>query len=1399
MKTHSFQLAIAGFVFLAINASATMRYVDLNSTNATPPYTDWGIAATNIQDAIDAASPGDQIRVTNGVYQAGGRVVDGAMMNRVAVTKAVMVQSVNGPEVTVIEGYQVPDTINDDGSVRCVYLANGATLMGFTLANGATLSFGDLDREQSGGGVWCESTSAVVSNCVLNGNSAFNNGGGAYQGTLIHCTLTDNWAGNYGGGAYHGALTNCLLAGNTAFNGGGAYGGMLNGCALTDNSAALGGGAYQGTLTNCTLTANPAWGGGGAYLSALNNCLLTGNSADEYGGGVYGGTLINCTLAGNWAGDNSGGPQPSGSGAGTESNGGGGGGNTGYGGGAYGGMFKSCTFSNNWASDGGGAYYGTLNNCVLTGNWADNNGGGTYQGTLNNCRLADNWAYNGGGSYYGKLNNCTLNTNSASYQGGGACYGTLTTCTFTGNSADYGGGADSSTLNNCTLTGNSAYEGGGVSQATLNNCTLFDNTAYYGGGADFSTLKDCTLNANSASQQGAGAYGGTLTACTLTGGSAYSGGGADYSTLTNCTFAGNSAQYGGGACDCTLDNCTFNTNSAYYGGGAYDGTFNKCTFTGNTGQYGGGAYYGTLTNCTLTGNSAYYGGGACYGEMDNCTFKGNSADGYGGGAYYGTLNNCVLTDNSAEYGGGAGYNTLNNCTLTGNSAYEGGGAYQGALNNCIVYYNIAPSGPNYYGSSLNFCCTTPLPSEGNGNITDNPQLASLSHISATSPCRGTGSAMYASGVDIDGEAWASPPSIGCDEYHAGAVTGPLTVAIRATYTLLATGIEDDFTAQIEGRVSASQWEFDDGTVVSNRPYASRTWTVPGDYPVVLRAFNETYPTGVIATVIVQVRVQPVHYVALSSTNPVAPYGSWATAATNIQDAVNVASPHALILVSNGVYNIGNQMLGEMTVRVAVTKALGVQSVNGPDVTAIDGESGMSCAYLTNGAVLTGFTLINGAAESGGGVWCESVSAVVSNCVLTGNWAYYGGGAYQGTLNNCTLAGNSAYGGGASCYGTLSNCTLNANSASYYGGGAYDSTLNNCTLTGNSTEYGYGGGAFQGTLNNCVVAANSAYEGGGTYQSTLNNCTLTGNSADDSGGGAFLGILNNCIVYYNTASSGTNYSGTNLNYCCTTPLPTNGMGNITDDPQLASLSHISAISPCRGAGSATYASGVDIDGEAWADPPSIGCDEYNSGSVTGLLSVAIRPTYLFLATGMKDDFIADIGGRVSGSQWEFDDGTVVSNQPYASRTWPLPGDYPVVLRAFNETYPTGVIATVIVQVREHPVHYVALSSTNPVAPYGSWATAATNIQDAVNVASPNVLILVSNGVYSTGGRVAFGALTDRVAVTKPVTVQSVNGPAATMIQGYQVLAGPPCCSSRGPGYGAVRCVYLTGGATLEHIK
>ncbi len=276
-----FGVSVLVAIASTLTVSASVRYVDLNNGSPAPPFTNWTAAATNIQDAIDAADAGDEIVVTNGVYQTGGRVVSGAMTNRVAVTKPVTLRSVNGPGVTVIKGYQVPGSPYAVGAVRCVYLVNGGTLTGFTLTGGAADFAGDTESKRCGGGVWCESTNAVVSNCVLTNNYAFAHGGGAYHGTLNNCILTGNYVGSYGGGAYAATLNNCVLTANSAQQGGGAYGAVPYG--------------EPCFLNNCTLTANEARNsdGGGASGSTLKNCIAYYNNAPT-GPNFYGGTLNYC-------------------------------------------------------------------------------------------------------------------------------------------------------------------------------------------------------------------------------------------------------------------------------------------------------------------------------------------------------------------------------------------------------------------------------------------------------------------------------------------------------------------------------------------------------------------------------------------------------------------------------------------------------------------------------------------------------------------------------------------------------------------------------------------------------------------------------------------------------------------------------------------------------------------------------------------------------------------------------------------------------------------------------------------------------------------------------------------------------------------------------------------------
>jgi len=205
-------------VLLAANVPAATHYVDANCTNPVSPYTDWSAAATNIQDAIDVSTNGDLVLVTNGVYQYGSHSYDG--LNRVYIPGNMIVQSVNGPNVTAIMGYQVPGTTNGSTAIRCVYLSSGSTLSGFTLTNGATQSGG----QGNGGGVWCQSTSVTVNNCIICGNASALYGGGVYSGSLINSLIFNNTSA-FGGGGYGGTYSNCTIVANEASQrGGGVYG-----------------------------------------------------------------------------------------------------------------------------------------------------------------------------------------------------------------------------------------------------------------------------------------------------------------------------------------------------------------------------------------------------------------------------------------------------------------------------------------------------------------------------------------------------------------------------------------------------------------------------------------------------------------------------------------------------------------------------------------------------------------------------------------------------------------------------------------------------------------------------------------------------------------------------------------------------------------------------------------------------------------------------------------------------------------------------------------------------------------------------------------------------------------------------------------------------------------------
>jgi len=204
MKTLRIEPVASGLLLAWLQTLAATRYVNPGNSSPASPYTSWNAAATNIQQAIDVSSGGDEILVTNGVYETGGQALFSDHTNRIAVTRPVTVRSVNGPAVTIIRG--VPG-ISSSGA-RCAYLASGATLSGFTLTDGGTRNKAWWLPYPTyvGGGVYCESAAAVLTNCSVLGNAADESAGGVYNGSLIDCELSGNYAGYHGAGAYRSSL-----------------------------------------------------------------------------------------------------------------------------------------------------------------------------------------------------------------------------------------------------------------------------------------------------------------------------------------------------------------------------------------------------------------------------------------------------------------------------------------------------------------------------------------------------------------------------------------------------------------------------------------------------------------------------------------------------------------------------------------------------------------------------------------------------------------------------------------------------------------------------------------------------------------------------------------------------------------------------------------------------------------------------------------------------------------------------------------------------------------------------------------------------------------------------------------------------------------------------------------
>jgi hypothetical protein len=1307
-----FATAIAALCAAASSPSATY-YVNQNCTNPTPPYSDWTIAATNVQDAIDQSTNNDTILVTNGVYAFGGRSMDGVITNRVSLFNPINVQSVNGPAVTIIQGAWDPTSTNGLLAVRCAWMTNNAILSGFTLTGGATGAYSSpTNQSMMGGGVF-GATNASVLNCLIASNYSSYWGGGAYGVSLDHCILRTNVASQQGGGTANASIKNSLLQQNYARgNGGGAYLGTLVNCTIVGNSTSssgLGGGVANAYLTNCIVSSNlpsspsfsnyysctfrnsassplPAGTGNistdprlfadGFHLTATSPCIDAGLASVVSGTDLDGHAWSNAPSMGceEWNLAPVGGVAPT-----------------------FQFSYSTGALTFNMPLDGQSPF-----TCFWSMNGVPIQDNGHYANSGTASLIVSNFGVFDNGSYQVIVSNA---------------FGVVTSLVaqvVLVHAVNAGGTNPIPPYSSWSTAATNIQDA--INAASAGDVVLVTNGIYAYGGISMDGLITNRVSLNK-----------TILVESVNGAAVTVIRGAWDPTSTNgplavrCAWLTNTATLSGftltGGATRTF---SFQVKPSVEGGGVYGTSTNalvyNCLLITNAASYaGGGAESVLLDHCTLMGNHVFSaaiagsGGAADTCSMKNCIVISNFADtGSAGGASVCNATNCYFAKNEAlQSGAASGYCTLVNCTVVSNgimpsmNSYVGGAVANSTLVNSIINgnYNPGHGATNYYSSAFTYSDSDPLPA-GTGNKDVNPQLlADGIHLSATSPCIGAGNAATTSGTDIDGQPWNNPPSMGCDEwqpepvvssplsYQAGMVAGGLTVNVIAAgkTPFICFWTKDGLPISDDGHHS--------GSSTANLLVNNFNPSDAGAYQVIV---SNSY--GMATSRVAQIVI---HAVNAFGANPVAPYSSWSTAATSIQDAINASSAGDIVLVTNGVYSTGGKvMAGALTNRVALFIPVTVISVNGYASTEIqgawdpistNGPGAVRCAYLADGAVLNGFTIESGATlsagdqyaggqlESGGGVYCFSTNGMVYNCVLSNNTAIYGAGFAYGSLYNSLVLNNQAQ----------------------YGGGSLGAILNNCTVVNNSARLA-SGGICGGFARNCIDIGNVH--------------TWSGFFEDNYGGPPLQ--VNPQFLYSDTDP------------------PPGGSGNIDANVQWMDIFHISTGSPCRGAGSALYASGTDLDGEAWANPPSIGCDEVINSNLVGPLSVGfqIYPPNGFLPGRFVVAF-GYITGRASYAAWSFGDGTVGTNAGASTQhQWTNPGSYPVTFTVYNSDNPAGVSTNTVIQILPitAPQLQSALLLTNGFQfQFAGQAGANYTIQYATNLVPPVYWNNLQGSYYSFG--------------------------------------------------------------------
>jgi len=311
-------LAVVGVVLVAGTTARaqTTWYVDDDAPGGVG--TSWNEAFSDLQTALTAASPGDDIHIGGGTYKPSvpsGRAATFTLIENVPLTGGYAGYGAGDPDEQDIDTY-ITTLSGDlgalgDPSDNCYHVITSTSVSAFTILTGLTITGGNANQDippgdpnSRGGGMYMDGGDPTLYRCTFTDNSAIR-GGAIYMynsvdtSQIIRCVFDNNTGTAFGGAIFafsnsEPQITNSALTGNTSPAGGAIYTQdnctlELVNCLLAGNSGNHGGAIYthagsHPTLTNCTLSNNTVTAdGGGLFVSetgtaTLANCVLWGNS-----------------------------------------------------------------------------------------------------------------------------------------------------------------------------------------------------------------------------------------------------------------------------------------------------------------------------------------------------------------------------------------------------------------------------------------------------------------------------------------------------------------------------------------------------------------------------------------------------------------------------------------------------------------------------------------------------------------------------------------------------------------------------------------------------------------------------------------------------------------------------------------------------------------------------------------------------------------------------------------------------------------------------------------------------------------------------------------------------------------------------------------------------------------